>query len=422
MQPGSDAPLSADSFLDTPRNSPADAADVAAIAAGVGDIEVPPVTSVLPTPPESNAPRRILSGMQPTSDSLHLGNYIGAARQWVELQQNFEALFFVADLHALTVNPDPTLLRERTRRTAAQYLAAGIDPAKSILFVQSQVPQHAELGWLLQCQTGFGEASRMTQFKDKSAKISAGEAAGGSGPTVGLFAYPMLMAGDILLYDSAYVPVGEDQRQHLELARDLAERLNARFGAGTAVVPKPYIEKATAKIQDLQNPAAKMSKSSSGGRGVVWLLEPPKAAIKAIKAAVTDNDQDYAVYYDPETKPGISNLLSIFSAVTGRRIDEIAAAYDGKGYGYLKVDLADAVNDFLVPFQERANLYLSDPAQLDAILADGAARAQAIAEPVLERIYDRFGLLRPNAMLHRSPSVATPSVEEPQAASRNHGA
>ncbi|MDR2703369.1 MAG: tryptophan--tRNA ligase [Cellulomonadaceae bacterium] len=340
-------------------------------------------------------PRRILSGMQPTSDSLHLGNYIGAARQWVELQQNFEALFFVADLHALTVNPDPALLRERTRRTAAQYLAAGIDPSKSILFVQSQVPQHAELGWLLQCQTGFGEASRMTQFKDKSARLAAGEAAGG-GPTVGLFAYPMLMAADILLYDSAYVPVGEDQRQHLELTRDIAERLNARFGAGTAVVPKPYIQKETAKIQDLQNPAAKMSKSSSGGRGVVWLLEPPKAAIKAIKAAVTDADPDYRVFYDPETKPGISNLLSIFSAVTGLPIADIAAEYDGRGYGYLKVDLAQAVSSFLIPFQERANMYLSDPVQLDAILADGAARAAAIAEPVLERIYDRFGLLRPN--------------------------
>jgi len=340
-------------------------------------------------------PRRILSGMQPTNDSLHLGNYIGAARQWVEMQQDFDALFFVADLHALTVNPDPKLLRERTRRTAAQYLAAGVDPEKSILFVQSQVPQHAELGWLLQCQTGFGEASRMTQFKDKSAKAAAsGE--GIAGANVGLFAYPMLMAADILLYDSAFVPVGEDQRQHLELTRDLAERLNTRFGAGTVVVPKPYIIKESAKIQDLQNPEAKMSKSSPGGKGTVWLLEPPKAAMKAIKAAVTDADPDYGVYYDPQQKPGISNLLTIFSAVTGRTMAEIAAEYTGRGYGYLKVDLANAVADFLAPFQERANMYLADPAQLDAILQAGAQRAQAIAEPTLARIYDRFGLLRPN--------------------------
>ena len=334
------------------------------------------------------APRRILSGMQPTNDSLHLGNYIGAARQWVEMQQNCDALFFIADLHALTVNPDPDLLRERTRRTAAQYLAAGIDPEKSILFVQSQVPQHTELAWLLQCQTGFGEASRMTQFKDKAAKSS-------SGATVGLFAYPMLMAADILLYDSAYVPVGEDQRQHLELARDLAERLNSRFGAGTAVVPEPYIVKQSAKIQDLQNPESKMSKSSPGGKGTVWLLEPPKVAIKAIKGAVTDADPDYGVYYDPEKKPGISNLLTIFSAVTGREISELADEYTGRGYGYLKVDLANAVADFLTPFQQRAQMYLADPAQLDAILVAGAERARALAEPTLARIYDRFGLLRP---------------------------
>jgi len=335
---------------------------------------------------------RILSGMQPTADSLHLGNYVGALRQWVNLQNDFDALYFVADLHSLTVNPDPATLRERTRRTAAQYLAAGVDPERSILFVQSQVPQHAQLGWLMQCQTGFGEAARMTQFKDKSAKNDASA-------TVGLFAYPMLMAADILLYDSALVPVGEDQRQHLELTRDLAERLNSRFGAGTAVVPEPHIIIGGAKVQDLQHPELKMSKSASGDKGIVWLLDPPSKAAKAIKSAVTDADPDYGVFYDPEKKPGFSNLLSIFSAVTGRNMDEIAAEYTGRGYGYLKVDLANAVGDFLSPFQERANQYLSDPAQLDAILAAGAARAQAIAEPTLERIYDRFGLLRPQSLL-----------------------
>ncbi|MCF4120242.1 tryptophan--tRNA ligase [Antribacter sp. KLBMP9083] len=331
--------------------------------------------------------QRIFSGMQPTDGSLHLGNYIGALSQWVALQDSYDALYCVVDLHALTVQPDPALLRERTRRTAAQYLAGGIDPERSILFVQSHVAEHAELAWLLACQTGFGEAGRMTQFKDKSAKQGA------DGTTVGLFTYPVLMAADILLYDAALVPVGEDQRQHLELTRNLAERLNTRFGEGTAVVPEPHIVKAVAKVYDLQDPTAKMSKSNAGGKGVVWLLEDPKKAVKAIKAAVTDADETYAVRYDPETKPGISNLLTIFSAVTGRDVGAIAADYDGRGYGYLKVDLADAVVAFLEPFQERANTYLSDPAQLDAVLADGADRAREIARPVSDRIYERFGLL-----------------------------
>ncbi len=342
------------------------------------------MSSLVPTP--DHAPR-ILSGMQPTDGSLHLGNYIGALRQWVALQDDFDALYFVADLHSLTVNPDPAALRERTRRTAAQYLAAGVDPQRSVLFVQSHVAEHAQLGWLLQCQTGFGEASRMTQFKDKSAKQ------GSEGTTVGLFAYPMLMAADILLYDSALVPVGEDQRQHLELTRNLAQRLNSRFGEGTVVVPEGHIVKAGAKIQDLQNPSSKMSKSTSGGKGVVWLMEDPKRAVKAIKGAVTDADETYGVRYDPEAKPGISNLLTIFSAVTGREVHDIAAEYDGRGYGYLKADLADAVAAFLTPFQERAATYLSDPAQLDAVLADGAERARAIAAPVLQRVSERFGLL-----------------------------
>jgi tryptophanyl-tRNA synthetase len=334
------------------------------------------------------APRpRILSGMQPTDSSLHLGNYLGALTQWVALQDDHEALYCVVDLHALTVNPDPVALRERTRATAAQYLAGGVDPARSALFVQSHVPEHTEVAWLLSCQTGFGEASRMTQFKDKSAKQ------GTEGTTVGLFTYPVLMAADILVYDAALVPVGEDQRQHLELTRDLAERLNTRFGAGTAVVPDAHIVTATAKIQDLQNPTAKMSKSNAGGKGVIWLLEDPKKAAKAVKSAVTDADESYAVFFDREKKPGISNLLTIYSAVTGRPIDEIAAEYDGRGYGYLKVDLADAVVAFLEPFQERANTYLADPTELDKVLDDGAARARDIAGGVRDRLFDRFGLL-----------------------------
>ncbi|NNU27923.1 tryptophan--tRNA ligase [Isoptericola sp. JC619] len=339
-----------------------------------------------PGAPSGTRPR-ILSGMQPTDSSLHLGNYLGALTQWVALQDDYQALYCVVDLHALTVNPEPAALRERTRATAAQYLAGGVDPARSALFVQSHVPEHTEVAWLLSCQTGFGEASRMTQFKDKSARQ------GTDGTTVGLFTYPVLMAADILVYDAALVPVGEDQRQHLELTRNLAERLNARFGAGTAVVPEAHIVTATAKIQDLQNPTAKMSKSNAGGKGVIWLLENPKKAAKAIKSAVTDADDSYAVYFDREKKPGISNLLSIYSAVTGREVDDIAAEYDGRGYGYLKVDLADAVVAFLEPFQERANTYLSDPAELDKVLDDGAARAREIAGGVKDRLFDRFGLL-----------------------------
>ncbi|MBE1877094.1 tryptophan--tRNA ligase [Myceligenerans sp. TRM 65318] len=330
--------------------------------------------------------QRIFSGMQPTHDSLTIGNYIGALQQWVALQDSYEALYCVVDLHALTVHPDPAVLRERTRRTAAQYLAGGVDPERSILLVQSHVPEHTELAWLLSCQTGFGEASRMTQFKDKAAKQ------GTDGTTVGLFTYPVLMAADILLYDAALVPVGEDQRQHLELSRDLAERLNARYGEGTAVVPDAHIVKDVAKIYDLQEPTAKMSKSEAG-KGSLLLLEDVKRAAKKIRSAVTDADETYGVRFDPDEKPGISNLLTIFSAVTGRGTDEIAAEYDGRGYGHLKVDLADAVVAFLEPFQARANGYLDDPAQLDAVLADGADRARAIAQPVLERIKDRFGLL-----------------------------
>jgi tryptophanyl-tRNA synthetase len=340
------------------------------------------------TPGAPTTPRpRILSGMQPTDTSLHLGNYLGALTQWVALQDEHDALYCVVDLHALTVNPDPAELRERTRATAAQYLAGGVDPERSTLFVQSHVPEHTELAWLLSCQTGFGEASRMTQFKDKSARQ------GTEGTTVGLFTYPVLMAADILVYDANLVPVGEDQRQHLELTRDLAERLNGRFGAGTAVVPDPYIVTATAKIQDLQNPAAKMSKSNAGGKGVIWLLEDPKKAAKAVRSAVTDADESYAVFFDRERKPGISNLLTIFAAVTGRTTDDIAAEYDGRGYGHLKVDLADAVVAFLEPFQERAGTYLADPAQLDKVLDDGAARAREIAGEVRDRYFDRFGLL-----------------------------
>ncbi len=328
---------------------------------------------------------RIFSGMQPTSDSLHLGNYLGALTQWVALQEGNDAIYCVVDLHALTVGPDPAVLRERTRRTAAQYLAGGVDPARSTLFVQSHVAEHAELAWILSCHTGFGEASRMTQFKDKSAKQ------GTEGTTVGLFTYPVLMAADILLYDTAKVPVGEDQRQHLELTRDLAQRLNSRFGAGTFVVPEAHIVKETAKIYDLQDPTAKMSKSAGSPNGLIELLDNPKTIAKRIRSAVTDTGRE--IRFDPENKAGVSNLLTIFSALSGRSIADLEAEFDGKGYGDLKVALADLVVEWVTPFQARVNEYLDDPAELDAVLAAGAEKARSIAAVTLDRIYERSGLL-----------------------------
>ncbi|NLE72280.1 MAG: tryptophan--tRNA ligase [Actinomycetales bacterium] len=327
---------------------------------------------------------RILSGMQPTSDSLHLGNYIGALTSWVALQDEYDAYYMVADLHALTVAPDPERLRERTRRTAAQYLAAGVDPARSVLFVQSHVPEHAELAWILSCHTGFGEASRMTQFKDKAAR------SGAEGANVGLFTYPILQAADILLYDAALVPVGEDQRQHIEITRDLAQRINSRFGE-VLVVPEPYIVRDTAKIYDLQDPTAKMSKSASSPNGLVEMLDEPAVVAKRIRSAVTDAERE--IRFDPEAKPGVSNLLVIYSALSGRPIAELEAAYAGKGYGDLKKDLAEVVVGAVTPFRERVLGYLESPGTLDDILAEGAERARSVARATLARVRDRIGLL-----------------------------
>jgi tryptophanyl-tRNA synthetase len=334
--------------------------------------------------------RRAFSGIQPTADSLHLGNYLGALRQWVDLQEDYDCVYSVVDLHALTVSPDPDKLAGRVRATAAQFLAAGVDPDASILFVQSQVPEHAQLTWLLNCLTGFGEASRMTQFKDKSARI------GDQQVTVGLFDYPVLMAADILLYDANVVPVGEDQRQHLELSRVLANRLNARFGAGTATVPEAHIIKQTAKIHDLQDPTSKMSKTGRPG-GIIELLDPPDVIVKRVKAAVTDSGT--AVTWDPEAKPGVANLLAIYSALTGRGVEQIVDDYQGKMYGHLKVDLAEVVVEALKDFREATALYLADPGALDAILADGRERARALAGAVYARVARRFGLATPGASL-----------------------
>jgi tryptophanyl-tRNA synthetase len=322
--------------------------------------------------------------MQPSADSLHAGNYIGALLQWKQLQLDYDAIFCVVDLHAITVPQDPATLREKTRRTAAQYIAAGIDPSASTLYVQSHVPAHAELAWVLNTLTGMGEASRMTQFKDKAAKQGVDAA------SVGLFTYPVLMAADILLYDSEIVPVGEDQRQHIELTRDLAQRFNARFGE-TFVVPEPSILKETAKIYDLQNPSAKMSKSGDAENGILWLLDEPNRLVKKIKSAVTDNDG--SIHFDQANKPGVSNLLTLLSVLGGTSIDTLELEFAGRGYGDLKGAVADAVVAEFGPVRERALELLADPAELDRVLAANADRAAEIAETTLARAYDRVGFL-----------------------------
>jgi len=329
---------------------------------------------------------RVLSGIQPTADSFHFGNYLGALRQWVDLQQDYQPFFFIADLHAITVEQDPKVLRERCLRAAAQLLAMGIDPDRSAIFIQSQVPAHAQLGWVLQCLTGFGEARRMTQFKDKSAKGGEGAA------SVGLFTYPVLQAADILLYRPHFVPVGEDQRQHLELTRDLAQRFNHRYKK-TFRLPEPYILKATAKIADLQDPTSKMSKSASSPAGIIEMLDDPKASAKKIRSAVTDSGSD--IRFDTEEKPGVSNLLTIYSALTGRTIADLEQDYAGRGYGDLKKELAEVVVDFVSPFRERTLELLDDQAHLTDVLRRGAEQAHAVADATLRDVYQRVGFVAP---------------------------
>ena len=319
--------------------------------------------------------------MQPTADSLHLGNYLGALAQWVALQDSHQTVYCVVDQHAITVEQDPDVLRRRVRVTAAQFLAAGIDPARSILFVQSHAPEHAQAAWVLQCLTGFGEASRMTQFKDKSLREGADRA------SVGLFTYPILQAADILLYDAAVVPVGEDQRQHLELTRDLAQRFNARYGT-TLVVPEPHIVKATAKILDLQRPDKQMSKSL-GGSGCLFLLDDVKVSAKKIRSAVTDLGRE--VVFDVEHKPGVSNLLTILSALSATPVETLEKRFVGAGYGDLKKEVAEAYADFAGDFAEKTHRWLADPAALDDVLADGAVRARAISGERLADMYRKVG-------------------------------
>jgi tryptophanyl-tRNA synthetase len=332
----------------------------------------------------TDARPRVLSGMQPTSDSLHLGNYLGALVQWVALQDTHDAFYCVVDLHAITAaGHDPELLRHRTRVTAAQYLAGGVDPERSTLFVQSHVPEHTQLAWVLGCITGFGEASRMTQFKDKSARQ------GTESTTVGLFTYPILQAADILLYQANRVPVGEDQRQHVELTRDLGGRFNTRFGQ-TFVLPEPYILRETAKIYDLQDPTAKMSKSVGGG-GLIELLDDPKVIEKRIKSAITDSGRE--IVADPDNKPGVTNLMTILSALTGQTMEQVEHDFIGRGYGDLKKSVASAVLDVAIPFQNRVRELLDDRAELDALLARGAAKAGEVAASTLATVYERVGFL-----------------------------
>jgi len=323
--------------------------------------------------------------MQPSSDSLHLGNYLGALRTWVGMQDDYDAVYCVVDLHAITVPQDATALRHNVRRTVAQYIAAGIDPARCTLFVQSHVAEHAQLAWVLGSMTGFGEAGRMTQFKDKSTKQ------GTDATTVGLFTYPILMAADILLYRAHLVPVGDDQRQHLELTRDLAGRFNSRYG-DTFVVPEAFIARDSARVYDLQEPTAKMSKSAASVAGLVNLLDDPAVTRKKIMSAVTDTDRD--IRFDPTAKPGVSNLLSIFAAVTGDSVTDLATRYSGRGYGDLKKDVADAVLALVQPIRTRTLELLDDPGELDRLLAIGADKARERAAGVLGDVYDRMGFIR----------------------------
>lgn len=328
--------------------------------------------------------KRVLSGIQPTHDSFHLGNYLGALKQWVELQENNDSFYCVVDLHALTVETDPKLLQQRTLISAAQLIAIGIDPNKSTLFVQSQVPAHNQLAWVFECITGFGEASRMTQFKDKSQK------GGAERTNVGLFTYPILQAADILLYQPDFVPVGEDQRQHVELTRDIAERFNKRFDK-VFNIPQAQIIKSLAKINDLQDPTAKMSKSAASMSGVIELLDSADVTMKKFKSSVTDDGKE--VKFDEKSKPGISNLLTIHSALSGKSIAELENEFFGKGYGNFKSAVAEVVISSLEPIAKRTNELMSDRSELIKILKSGAVKANQVASETLKAAYSAIGLI-----------------------------
>ncbi len=326
--------------------------------------------------------KTLLSGIQPSGD-LHLGNYLGAVRNWAALPDEFNCFYFMADLHTLTVRQNPAELRRRSTTQLAQYIACGLDPEKNVLFLQSHVHEHAELGWILNCYTMFGELSRMTQFKDKCAK-NADNINGG------LFTYPSLMAADILLYQADYVPVGEDQKQHCELTRDIANRFNNLYGE-TFKVPEPYIPKVGARIMSLGNPTSKMSKSDP--TGCVFLMDSPEEIARKFKRAITDSDTERCVRYDPENKPGVANLMNIYASVTGKSFDEIESEFAGKGYGVFKPAVGDAVIETLRPIREEAERILADKAYLKQVYTDGAMKASSVARKTLRKVYKRVGLV-----------------------------
>ena len=324
----------------------------------------------------------MLSGIQPSGD-LHLGNYLGAVKNWAALADEFDCYYFMADLHSLTVRQNPAELRRRSVNQLAQYIACGLDPQKNTLFIQSHVHEHAELGWILNCYTMFGELSRMTQFKDKSAKHT-------DNINGGLFTYPALMAADILLYQPDYVPVGEDQKQHCELTRDVAIRFNNLYGE-TFKVPEPYIPKVGARIMSLGTPTSKMSKSDP--QGCVFLMDKPEDIARKFKRAVTDSDTENCVRYAPDEKPGVANLMNIYSSVTGKSFDEIEREFDGKGYGVFKPTVGDAVIEALRPIREEAERIIADKAYLQSVYTDGAQRASFTARKTLRKVYKKVGLV-----------------------------
>lgn len=323
-------------------------------------------------------PKRIFSGAQPTGN-LHIGNYLGALRNWVALQHEYESFFCIVDLHAITLPQDPVALREKTRELARIYLAAGIDPKVSVVFVQSDVKEHAELAWILNCMTRMGELDRMTQFKEKGRNQR--ESSG-----VGLFAYPVLMAADILLYSTDLVPVGQDQKQHLELTRDLAVRFNRDYGE-VFKIPDPYIPKVGARIQSLSDPTKKMSKSADDPSGSIFLTDDPDTVRKKYKRAVTDSGTE--IRFDDE-RPAINNLLTVYHLLTGKSNAEVEEHFAGKGYGHLKTELAEATIDFLTPYQARMKEF--DDATLDRIFQEGRDRAESIARPMIDQVKASLGL------------------------------
>ena len=333
---------------------------------------------------KSTQKKVMLSGIKPSGD-LTLGSYLGAIKNWAERAEQFDCYYFMADMHAITVRQDPALLRRRTLEQLAQYIACGLDPQKNTLFIQSHVPEHAELGWVLNCYAMFGELSRMTQFKDKSAK-NADNINGG------LFTYPVLMAADILLYQPDYVPVGEDQKQHVELARNIVQRFNGVYG-DVFKMPEPYIPKVGARVMDLLTPTSKMSKSDEAGNGVVYLMDKPEDIARKFKRAVTDSDTERCVRYDPDAKPGVANLMEIYAASTGTTLEAIEREFDGKGYGVFKPAVADAVIEMLRPIQAEASRILADKAYLQSVYKDGAERASHIARKTLRKVYKKVGFV-----------------------------